>query len=90
MNIMDKENAIKYIRSYYSNKQFDIQTFLTEYAIDCGKKDLSLFPKFLEVLIFTNQIQDAVDHAINYYIKKFDIYLIHKVTNNNKIFITAY
>lgn len=87
---MNRDTAIKYIKAYYGSKQLDVQAFLTEYAIDCGKNDLSLFPKFLEFLIFTNQIQDAVDQAINYYTKKFDIYLIHKVTNNNKIFITAY
>lgn len=87
---MNRDTAIKYIKAYYGSKQLDVQAFLTEYAIDCGKNDLSLFSKFLEFLIFTNQIQDAVDYAINYYIKKFDIYLIHKVTNNNKIFITAY
>lgn len=87
---MNKETAIKYIKDYYGNKQFDVQKFLTEYIIDCGETDLTKFPEFLQILIITNQIQNAIDYAVEYYINKYNIHLIHQIKDNTKIFITAY
>ena len=90
MNIMDRQEAINYIIAYKSNKNFDFQRFLMEYASDCGKTDLRYFPNFIEILILTNALRGAVEYAIDYYIRKIEINTLHLIKNNNKIFITAY
>lgn len=88
---MDKESAITYIIAYYRNN-LNVQNFFTEYANDRGKTDLTQLNNFIAASALAGILDSCIKYAINWYIAKYNIHLIHQINKNtNQLrFITAY
>lgn len=83
---MDREEFLSYVKS--DNLSLNMATrLLMEYCTTENNKDVNMTNIFIQLLITTGQLQPYIEEVIEYYKKKFSIYEVKRLDNNQVLYM---